>query len=58
MENSLFSLLYYRDILNQLQRNIQYLNHLKYLLLLLIYSFKDPDDHATIQFHHKVKVDS
>ena len=58
MENSLFFLLYYQGILNQPQRNIQYHYHLEYFISLVIYPYKDQDDHATFQFHHKVKVDS
>ena len=54
MENSLFFLLYHHDTSNQLQRNIQYHYHLVYLITLLTNSFKDQDDHATFQFHHKV----
>ena len=58
MEQSLVFLLYYQDISSQLQENNQYLDHLMYLISLYFHSFKDLNDHATFQFHHKVEIHS
>ena len=58
MGNSLFSLLYYRDISNPSQQNILYHYHRVYLKFVLIYSNKDPDDHATSRFQQKVTFET
>ena len=54
MENSLFSLLYYLDISNQLLKKNQIRYHRVYLKLHLTNSITYQDHHATSQFHHKV----
>ena len=58
MENSLFSLLYYLDISNQILKNNQFRYRPVYLISLLTNSYKDLDDHATSRFHHKVTFET
>ena len=53
-----FLVLYHQDILDRLQENNQFHYHLVYLKFYLTNSYKDPDDHATTRFNHKVKIDS